>query len=422
MYYNLVEIYTFTKGVTLMLSSKFIKFMRALNSGKVENLSCVINLGRVGLRIAEEYSTRFDLLDIKQCLFLSEFQTPTLEKEEKHLLQLIKKHDPLFSLMEYYDNYPYLYSDINFFFKGCLKSGVEISIKIVNQDSKNIYLKTLSKLEKLLKVYNIFMPWLEKKYKINEIVEDLKQHSDEKFNLGNEIRFTQTLNEYLREYKNIDFLNKVRFPNIYAYLSSDDIVVSEYITGTYFYELLLTKQLYYKDILNLIKVQLFFIVKVGVFYNNLHSGNLLISDEGNLHFLDCNTVSVLTPEIKNSFFKILKAFSKKDFEQLAKEFNTISYNELCENELAKLITNIKHSFRNEIFQNSPYFIRFIKTFNIATQAGITFDKEIYPLFKSFIYFNKLLEKVKPNHKAFENDFIILLTDLELIIKNNKNLT
>ena len=96
-----------------MLSFKFIKFMKALKSGRAEKLSCVTDLGRVGIYIAEEYSTRFDLLNIEQCLFLSEFQTTHLEKEEKHLLNLVKKDDPLFSLLEYYDNYPYSYSDIN---------------------------------------------------------------------------------------------------------------------------------------------------------------------------------------------------------------------------------------------------------------------------------------------------------------------
>ena len=120
-----------------MLSSKFINFMKAINSGRLEKLSCVVELGRVGVRMAEEYSTRFDLLDVEQCLYLSEFQTPQLEKAEKHLLNLVKKNDPLFSLLEYYDNYPYSYSDINYFFKGCLKSGVEISIKAVNPSARS---------------------------------------------------------------------------------------------------------------------------------------------------------------------------------------------------------------------------------------------------------------------------------------------
>lgn len=113
-----------------MLSTKFIKFIKSFKCKNNSDLDCIVYLERLGIRIAQEYSTRFDLLSIDKCLYLTEFQTPVLEKAEKHLLNLVPKFDPLFSLMEYYDNYPYSYSDINYSFKGCLKSGVEISIKL----------------------------------------------------------------------------------------------------------------------------------------------------------------------------------------------------------------------------------------------------------------------------------------------------
>ncbi|WP_291259368.1 AarF/UbiB family protein [Fusobacterium sp.] len=402
-----------------MLSSKFIKFMKALNSGKVENLSCVVNLGRVGLRMAEEYSTRFDLLEIEQCLFLSQFQTPALEKSEKHLLQLIKKHDPIFSLMEYYDNYPYSYSDINYFFKGCLKSGVEISIKAVNPVTKNNYFKTLLKLEKSLKLYKFFMPWLDKKYKINEILKDLEKHSLEKFNLINEIRFTKNMEECLLQYKKFSFLKRVRFPKIYSYLSSNNMVVSEFIYGDYFYDLLRYKQLQYKDVLDLIRIQLFFMLKVGVFYNNLHSGNLIMNDEKKIYFLDCNTISILIPELRTNIFAILEAIIEKDFERLAHCFNNMSLEKLSKETINKLTIDLKHSFSNDLAQSNGYIIKFMKLFKIASNHGIIFDNAIFSIFKSFIYFNKLIEKTKGKNTDFENDFKIILMELKEIIKKKK---
>lgn len=402
-----------------MLSSKFIKFMKALNSGKVENLSCVVNLGRVGLRMAEEYSTRFDLLEIEQCLFLSQFQTPAIEKSEKHLLQLIKKHDPIFSLMEYYDNYPYSYSDINYFFKGCLKSGVEISIKAVNLVTKHNYFKTLLKLEKSLKLYNFFMPWLDKKYKVNEILKDLEKHSLEKFNLINEIRFTKNMEEYLSQYKKFSFLKRVRFPKIYSYLSSNNTVVSEFIYGDYFYDLLHCKQLQYKDVLDLIKIQLFFMLKVGVFYNNLHSGNLIMNDEKKIYFLDCNAISILIPELRVNLLAILEAITEGDFEKLAHSFNNMSQEKLSKETIDKLIINLKYSFSTDLIQSNGYIIKFMKLFKVASNHGVIFDNAIFSIFKSFIYFNKLIEKTKSKNTSFENDFKIILTELKEIIKKNK---
>jgi ubiquinone biosynthesis protein len=402
-----------------MFPSKFIKFMKALNSGKVENLTCVVDLGRAGLRIAEEYSTRFDLLDIEQCLYLSEFQTPTLEKAEKHLLNLIKKNDPLFSLMEYYDNYPYSYSDINYLFKGCLKSGVEISIKAVNPVAKNTYFKRLHKLEQSLKYHSFFMPWLKKKYKIDEILKDLEEHSKEKFSLGNEIRFTKSMEEHLNRHQDIHFLKRVRFPKIYAYLSSDDKVVTEYVYGSYFYELLAYRRLAYKDVLDLIRIQLFFMLKVGVFHNNLHSGNLILSDEGNIHFLDCNTVSVLETETRESIFEVLKSIAKRNFGELAYQINKLSLVKLSEEALENLIADIKFCFSTNTIQNNTLIIKLMKIFRVASNNGIVFNKDVYPIFKSFIYFDKLVEKTRNKNHPFIEDFEKILEELEEIIKNNK---
>lgn len=402
-----------------MLSYKFINFMKALNSGKVENLNCVVELGRVGIRMAEEYSTRFDLLNVEQCLFLSEFQTPKLEKAEKHLLNLVKKNDPLFSLMEYYDNYPYAYSDINYFFKGCLKSGVEISIKAVNPVAKNHYFKRIHKLEKALKIYTFFMPWLNKKYKVDEILDELKKHSKEKFNLGNEIRATKNMVEYLDRYSDIGFLKRVRFPKIYAYFSSDDMVVTEYVYGTYFYELLNYRKLAYKDVLDLVRIQLFFMLKIGVFHNNIHSGNLILGDDGTIHFLDCNAISVLKTGTRESIFNILKAITNKNFGEVTYQINKLSQNKLSEEVLEKLTHDIQFDFSTNSTVNNTLIKKIMKIFKVATDNGVILDEDIFPIFKSLIYLDKLVEKTKNKSILFIDDFKKILEELNSIINFNK---
>lgn len=398
-----------------MLSSKFINFMKALNSGKTDSLTCVVDLGRVGLRMAEEYSTRFDLLEVEQCLYLSEFQTPKLEKAEKHLLNLVKKNDPLFSLMEYYDNYPYAYSDINYLFKGCLKSGVEISIKAVNPMAKNSYFKKLHKLGQSLKLHNFFMPWLNRKYKVEEILKDLEQHSLSKFDLKTEIKNTRDMTECIREYPDIKFLNRVRFPKIYSYLSSEDMVVNEFIYGSYFYELLTYKKLAYKDVIDLIKIQLFFMLKLGKFHNNLHSGNLILSDEGYIYFLDCNNISQIDENLKMGIFKILKATSKRDFPSIATYLNEISKNKIDRESLEKLTKDIEHIFSTNTIKDNTLIKKLMQVFKVSQRYNIVFDNSIYPIFKSFIYLNKLVEITKNKNIQFSEDLGKILSELEPLL-------
>lgn len=395
-----------------MLSFKFIKFMKALKSGRAEKLSCVTDLGRVGIYIAEEYSTRFDLLNIEQCLFLSEFQTTHLEKEEKHLLNLVKKDDPLFSLLEYYDNYPYAYSDINCFFKGCLKSGVEISIKAVNPVSKNNCFKKLNKIEKTLKYQKYLRPWINKEYKIEEILTDLKERIDRKFVLGNEIRYTKNLIEYLDKYKEIKFLKRIKFPKIYAYLSSDDKVVTEFVYGSYFYELLQYNRLSYKDVLDLIRTQLFFILKVGVFHNNLHSGNLILSDEGNIHFLDCNTISILTTQTKEGLFKLLKYALKRDFRKVTEIFNDISKEKISQEQLEYLVRDMEQIFNSSYPTNNTLVRKLMEMFRLVSSYGVVFEKDIFTAFKSLIYLEKISMKTIGKNGDFREDLMRILEEIE----------
>lgn len=395
-----------------MLSSKLIKFMKALKSRKIEKLSSIIELERIGVYIAEEYSTRFDLLNVEQCLFLSEFQTTHLDKEEKHLLNLVKMDDPLFSLLEYYDNYPYSYSDINYFFKGCLKSGVEISIKAVNPLAKNNCFKKLTKLEKTLKYQKFLRPWIERDYKIEEILVDLKERIDQKFVLGNEIRYTKNMIEYLEEYQDIKFLKRIRFPKIYAYLSSDEKVVTEFVYGSYFYELLQYNRLSYKDVLDLIRTQLFFMLNIGVFHNNLHSGNLILSDDGNIHFLDCNTISILTTETKEGLFKLLKYLLKSDFKKSGEIFNSISKKKISDDELVYMVKDMEDIMNETYPTNNTVVRKMMEIFRLVTIYGAVFEKDVFSVFKSLIYLEKIGMKTIRKSDDFKSDLLKIVEEIE----------
>lgn len=405
-----------------MLSSKFVKFIKSFKSNDISDLDCGVELGRLGIRIAQEYSTRFDLLPIDKCLYLAEFQTPSIEKAEKHLLNLVPKFDPLFSLMEYYDNYPYMYSDINYTFKACLKSGVEISIKAVNPTAKNNYFKKVNALQNKLKYIAFFHPWVQE-YKIREILEEVEKNSAQKASLSNEINYTNSLNEYLKAYKDILHLEDVRFPKIYAYMSSENMVVSEYTYGTYFYEMLQFNKLKYEDVLKLVKAQLFFMLKIGVFYNNLHSGNLLYSEEGKIYYLDCNTLGSLTSDTKIQLFRLFKAVALGNYPYASVILNELSDLSLGTPQLEELSATIKEIFATDKEEyKEAFFIKIMKSFRAASKLGMTFESEIYPIFKCLVYLDSLIFKTKSKNSKIKSDILQILEDIEGILKDNNPLT
>lgn len=398
-----------------MLLLNFIKLVSSFHSKKFPNPDIITKLGILGIRIAQEYSSRFDVIDIEKCIYLSKFQTSDTEKEDRHLLTLLPKKSPLLSQMEYYDNDSYSYSDINYLFKGCLKNGIEITIKAVNENAKKNFTKKVNSLEKELKFFSWFYPKFNKKYKTVEIIENLKKVTEQKLNLNNEIKSTELLKDYLAQYSDYKGFARLKFPSIYAYLTSDIMLVSKYTYGTYFYQMLENRRLSYKDVLEVIRIQLFFILKIGTFHSNLHLGNIILGSDGFIYFQDCNVLSSVNDETKENLFKLLSVISKYDYSEIPNILNNMSdvkieaeKMNLVSVEINNIFKNSKGSFlqKDSIVKNIMYF------FKSGIKNGMVFSNDIYPVIKSLIYLENMALKVKPK-TYFAEDISKILTEISL---------
>ncbi len=398
-----------------MLLLNFIRLVSSFHSKKFPNPDIITKLGILGIRIAQEYSSRFDVIDIEKCIYLSKFQTSDTEKEDRHLLTLLPKKSPLLSQMEYYDNDSYSYSDINYLFKGCLKNGIEITIKAVNENAKKSFTKKVNSLEKELKFFSWFYPKFNKKYKTVEIIENLKKITEQKLNLNNEIKSTELLKDYLIQYSDYEGFARLKFPSIYAYLTSDIMLVSKYTYGTYFYQMLENRRLSYKDVLEVIRIQLFFILKIGTFHNNLHLGNIILGSDGFIYFQDCNVLSSVSDDTKSNLFKLLSAVSKYDYSKISTILNNMSDIKLEAEKMNSVSVEVNNIFKNSkgsYLQKDSITKNIMRSFKSGINNGMVFNNEIYPVIKSLIYLENMALKVKPK-TYFAEDISKILTEISL---------
>lgn len=398
-----------------MLLLNFIKLVSSFHSKKFPDPDIVTKLGILGIRIAQEYSSRFDVIDIEKCIYLSKFQTSDTEKEDRHLLTLLPKKSPLLSQMEYYDNDSYSYSDINYLFKGCLKNGIEITIKAVNENAKKSFTKKVNSLEKEMKFFSWFHSGFNKKYKTVEIIENLKKVTEQKLNLNNEIRSTELLKDYLTQYGDYKGFARLRFPSIYAYLTSDTMLVSKYTYGRYFYQMLENRRLSYKDVLEVMRIQLFFILKIGTFHNNLHLGNIILGSDGDIYFQDCNVLSMLSDETRMSLFKLLSVVSKYDYSEIPNILNNMSSVKIEVEKLNLVAVEINNIFKNSrgsYLQKDSITKNIMYSFKSGMSNGMVFSNEIYPVIKSLIYLENMALKVKPK-TYFAEDISKILSEISL---------
>lgn len=317
--------------------------------------------------------------------------------------------------MEYYDNDSYSYSDINYLFKGCLKNGIEITIKAVNENAKKNFTKKVISLEKELRFFSWFYPGFNRKYKTVEIMENLKKVTEQKLNLNNEIKSTELLKDYLSQYSDYKGFARLRFPSIYAYLTSDIMLVSKYTYGTYFYQMLENRRLSYKDVLEVIRIQLFFILKIGTFHNNLHMGNIILGSDGYIYFQDCNVLSSVKDETRTNLFKLLSAISKYNYSEIPNILNNMAEIKINPEKMNILTVEINNIFKNSkgsYLQKDSMSKNIMRSFKTGMKYGMVFNNEIYPVVKSFIYLENMALKVKPK-TYFAEDISKILTEISL---------
>ena len=233
--------------------------------------------------------------------------------------------------------------------------------------------------------------------------------------MNNEIKSTELLKDYLIQYSDYEGFARLKFPSIYAYLTSDIMLVSKYTYGTYFYQMLENRRLSYKDVLEVIRIQLFFILKIGTFHNNLHLGNIILGSDGFIYFQDCNVLSSVSDDTKLNLFKLLSAVSKYDYSKISTILNNMSDIKLEAEKMNSVSVEVNNIFKNSkgsYLQKDSITKNIMRSFKSGMNNGMVFNNEIYPVIKSLIYLENMALKVKPK-TYFAEDISKILTDISL---------
>ena len=119
------------------------------------------------------------------------------------------------------------------------------------------------------------------------------------------------------------------------------ILVSEYIYGTHFCQLEEERRLSYKDVFDTIKIQLFFIFKIGMYHGNPTYGNIMLSEKGEIYFLDCNNIINLSDDMREGIFKMLKSILRYDYSEIPNFMQDLSVNKIDNASLNNVSVRLK---------------------------------------------------------------------------------
>ena len=148
---------------------------------------------------------------------------------------------------------------------------------------------------------------------IEQLVESMTEHLRDEMDYGVEATNMSALTATQRI---VPEEARVRIPKHYPELGSADVLVMEYMSGTTLSDPLslrafgpATRRSLADRLLAATLAQ---IMEAGVFHSDLHPGNIIITDAGELALLDFGSIGRIDSETRTRLGQVLSAFSRRD--------------------------------------------------------------------------------------------------------------
>ena len=381
-----------------MNSFGFMQLISSFYSRKLPDLMKIQKKGLLAVKIAQHYALRVDFLSEDMCAHLSKLYTHSFPVREQKLSDLISDKDFLTTNFISWEETPFSSASVGQVHMGVLKNGKRVAIKVIRGDFKKPFLKDIGNIELLIFRLGRFWPKFNKIFNPIGILENIKSYTLDELNLINEYRDTEELRDIKMNYSGVFDLSTLRFQRSYMDLSSEKVLISQYIDGVTFDLLLERGKLPYELLLELFRLHSFYIFKAGVFHGDLHPGNIILGEDNNIYLIDCAGPSSISPKLQKGLFWFFYYLSRYNYPEAARYLNSMSHIELKDKKfqifLARFL-DLYSDFTGATVTQVSLTKRMMETIKLGINSGMDFGNDMFPVIKSLMYLDGMVMKCKP---------------------------
>ena len=393
-----------TLYLVIKKKSSFL-FLKPLKPKKLKQT--IINLGASFIKLAQVLATRADFFSKEYLEELKELHDslPKMNNEDfKDIFNNAFKTNPFYE----FDYEPIACATIGQVHVAYVNKDEKVAVKLRRKDIKQRVITDI----KIINFFNSLFKPLFSHYTKNSIEAVIKEFSSmilEEVSLNQELK---NLVKFSKTYEN----QNIKFPKPYLELCSDDAIVMSYEEGFRFddKENIFKHNIDFKKIIsNLVDFYTTQMLINGYFHADPHPGNILISKNGEIVFLDFGMVKTISNDIRIAIIELIKAANEKDFElyinaskrlgiiayeaptsQLAsfseKMFDIFSNDNLSSESMQKLAFEVLDSIKDFPFKLPSDAIYILRVSAIIEGLGTTYIenfngvKDILPILKENI--------------------------------------
>jgi len=376
----------------------FLKLIRMIYGNKKPDVEKIQRMGLLAVKIGQVHALRIDFLNEETCIELSKLYRANIPIKSEEVLKNIDR-----SKFSRIDEEPLASASVGQVYRARLVTGEEVVIKVIKADFKKKFEKDVVAVKRFFRFAIFFYPKLGRVFDPIGILEHIEDYTLRELNLLNEIEGHEILKEIYEKYKDIYDLSSMKFPKIYKELSSENIMVSEYIPGKTFDEIL-DREMDYSVLLLLFKLHGFFMFNIGTFHGDIHPGNLMLCND-KIYFVDTGAIGYVSKRLSSGLLNFFDALSVYDYDLCAKRLNEMAETGISGQRFEKFKAkfNVLYSdFKGRSVKEVSLTKKMMETIKLGVNSGMGFEKGMFSIIKSLMFLDGMVLRCNPNAVLLED--------------------
>ncbi|MBN2450514.1 MAG: AarF/ABC1/UbiB kinase family protein [Lentisphaeria bacterium] len=378
----------------------FLHLIRLIYGNRPPDPATIERMGLLAVKIGQTYALRPDFLSEETCRNLGRLYRDTAPVSPAAVATLLRRHTDEAWRREvtHVEPLPLASASVGQVHRGRLRDGREVVVKLIKSDFREPFLRDVRSLRRLLRVALLVYRKLQRVADPLGVLDAIERGTLAELDLRQEVAGQDCLRQIRdREGRRFD-LTRLRFPQLHRELSNSQVMVSEYLPGETLDRLLNRGELSYRTLLELFRIQGFYIFCAGTFHGDIHPGNLVLGSDGALAFLDTGVIGHVGPRMRTGLFAFFDALSRDAYEECAEALHAMAERPLDDAAWRRFRERFCALYAD--FSGTPVCRlsltrRMMQTIRLGVDSGMAFEQGIYPVIKSLMYLDGMVLRCNP---------------------------
>ena len=315
---------------------------------------------------------------------------------------------PIQSVFSYIDPKPLASASIAQVHRATLVTGEAVVIKIQKPGVKLILETDLNFLVISAKILEKIAPHLNMA-SLSGILEEIQAGMLQECDFGQEAQNLEDFCAFLKDNR----IQDVVAPKVYWNASNEKILTMEHLIGTAFTDLEIVKRCCPDPQISLIAAMntwFLTLLQGHAFHADVHAGNLMILENGQVAFIDFGIVGRIEPGIWAHVSAFVNATAKADYYAMAEAMVGIGATKANINTqaFAQDIQSIYEKMNAQV-QTQDLNQNLMQIVSVAKTHGLCFPRAFALLLKQVLYFDRYVQLLAPDVGFYEDDRLNFLS-------------